>query len=1152
MELFLFRKLSYVLIFSIMIFSSVVNAQTDRYWSGSGSSDAISDANNWFGNVNPNSGDNLNFNNTVGGHHFAYSNYGLGSYFNTIITYSGSGSFQWYGDNTYANKFENNNSSSAFNILSHVYNRGNSNFEINPVGSGGITFLSGSALTIQDGKLLNIYGGNVLTVNSVIDESNGSGNITLTNQNPTVIFNNNCTYSGLTTINGGVLQLNASGGALKSGNAVTINGGTLRIMQSQTLGNLVLNSGTLQVDAGATLTITGTYTTTAGNVNNLGTIKFAGGSVTFPGLATINNGSANTLTSLEAASSGVVTINSLLYVTNSITVSSGTLALAGFNLHLNNGNLSITSGAIFDNGGENQIINDSNGTIAISGTFITRDVGGFVGTNTAIPSIIPTLNTGSTVEYGLNGNQSVQGLTAPIYQNITFSNGGTKTLISKNNAVGTITISDATIFDASNNNFGSSTSNVTMTGTSKYMLSGTIASKPESGGTYSLGPNTTFEFTGTSATSIRLSAPIISYANIIVSGSKVSNPGAATGIKFQAGGTFTVKNGATFKLSNAAGFTGATNTAINSTNSPIVTLETGSTIEYAGVDQSITLAPINTAYSNMSISGTGTKTIPSTELFLGNDLMVNASILDIESGKTITVTNAVTVAASATMIFDSNDSSQSGSLVQINDTDTNSGSVNYKRTTSAILNTDYVYWSSPVFDQTLLSVSPNTSQNKFYSYGTAISNWQQISSPSTYKMVVGQGYIFLGPQTYTSPGLFQAIFAGRPNNGNITIPIVYNIGDIDGSSNLIGNPYPSALDADTFLDKNIGVLDGTIYFWTHNTSMQLASGFIDPSKAGSGKYAYTSDDYASYNKTGGTSATNGNGTKAPSGVASLNANIPNGNIAAGQAFFATGIANGNAIFNNAMRISGGASGINNAQFFKTTNSKNKIASTVEKNRIWLDLSNDKGAFKQTLVGYIGGATNDYDSRYDGLSYDGNEYIDFYSVNQNNNLVIQGRALPFDENDEVQLGFKTIIDSEFTINIDQADGILTNQAVFIEDKLINTIFDLRSGNYTFSTVAGTFNDRFILRYTNKTLATKNFDTPENQVLISNKNKQIKINSFAETIDKVAVFDLLGKEIYQNNKVNNNELTIFNLASSQQMVMVKVTLQNGHAVTKKIVY
>jgi hypothetical protein len=177
------------------------------------------------------------------------------------------------------------------------------------------------------------------------------------------------------------------------------------------------------------------------------------------------------------------------------------------------------------------------------------------------------------------------------------------------------------------------------------------------------------------------------------------------------------------------------------------------------------------------------------------------------------------------------------------------------------------------------------------------------------------------------------------------------------------------------------------------------------------------------------------------------------------------------------------------------------------------------------------------------------------VNQEMNLVIQGRALPFDNTDEVPLGYRTTINGDFTINIDQTDGLLINQSVYLEDKLTKTVFDLKTGNYTFNTIAGTFNDRFVLRYkdnsTAKTLAATTFDSSENKILVSNKNKQIKIDSSVESIDKVSIFDLLGRQIYQKDKVDSNELSIA-LTSIRQTLVVKVMLQNGKAISKKIIF
>ena len=504
------------------------------------------------------------------------------------------------------------------------------------------------------------------------------------------------------------------------------------------------------------------------------------------------------------------------------------------------------------------------------------------------------------------------------------------------------------------------------------------------------------------------------------------------------------------------------------------------------------------------------------------------------SGKTLKISNEIKILGpTGSLTFENN-----ASLVQINEPVTNnpnSGSIIYKRKTTSVLNSDYTYWSSPVIGQKL-NISLSYASGMFFSYDDFATPEDWKPETATTVMLIGKGYIIRGSQSISASSISDAAFTGIPNNGTTTIAI-----GATGTSNLLGNPYPSAINADLFLAANSTLVEGTIYLWTHKTAIQSA-GTITNGTAGSGAYAYTSDDYASYNTTGGVGT--GNLVK---GVEQT-VNKPTGKIAAGQAFFTTSKATGTSVtFNNAMRVAG-----NNSQFFKTKTPNKKTTNTVEKNRVWLNLSNTQGAFKQTLIGYVTDATNDYDSLFDGESFDGNEFVDFYSLNQDRNLVIQGRALPFDETDEVPLGFKSTIDGDFTINIDQVDGSLTNQAVFIEDKLTNTVTDLKSGNYTFNTVAGTFNDRFVLRYTNKSLGSTSFDTQANKVLVSNINKQIKINSFTETIDKVTIYDLLGRQIYQKNKVNNNEFLISDLVLGHQTLIVKTSLQNGNTVTDKIIY
>lgn len=519
-----------------------------------------------------------------------------------------------------------------------------------------------------------------------------------------------------------------------------------------------------------------------------------------------------------------------------------------------------------------------------------------------------------------------------------------------------------------------------------------------------------------------------------------------------------------------------------------------------------------------------------------NCTVTNNGNVTFNSGHTLKITNWVHVNGGS-LTFEN-----AASLVQINNV-VNTGNITYKRMTSA-RNTDYTYWSTPVSPLNLagvggISYSPmSLAGSMFYSYlvTSTTEDWKSETAGTT--MVVGQAYSIRGPGAISinPPSLLSVSFTGVPNNGDYSIPVVNA-----NASYLLGNPYPSAIDADDFLDYNSGVLDGTIYFWTHNT--QIGTNVSNP---GTGVYAYSSDDYASYNFTGGV------GTKADSDL-STTPIIPNGKIAAGQGFFASSNAIGTIRYNNSMRISGttlaDGSG-SNQQFFKTRNPKEKVVSPIKKNRVWLNLTNTQGAFKQTLVGYITDATNGYDSRFDGESFDGNEFVDFYSINDDKNLTIQGRALPFDGNDEVPLGFRTTISGAFTINIDQADGVLANQPVFIEDKLTNTISDLKSGNYTFTTVAGTFNDRFVLRYKDNT-SDKILSVDETEandgiiVLYSNNYKTLIIrNNMSDTIvNSVTLFNMLGQKIthwdIKEREQTSIQIPIKNVSPEIYIVKVKTT-------------
>ena len=503
----------------------------------------------------------------------------------------------------------------------------------------------------------------------------------------------------------------------------------------------------------------------------------------------------------------------------------------------------------------------------------------------------------------------------------------------------------------------------------------------------------------------------------------------------------------------------------------------------------------------------GTYTIPTGTHLSACELHVNAGAnLIIEAGASITVKGIVITNGNFNI-------ESSGSLVQTDDRVINSGSGNFrmKRNSEPVTRFDYTYWSSPVVGATCFNVSPNTLLDKYFKYNTLINNWQNIPYGIDV-MLGGKGYIIRAPQMFstTVPDIFTATFVGKPNNGRISPDIIRN-----GTSwNLIGNPYPSAIDVDLFLGhaNNVGVVGGTIYLWTHKTPL---------SPGGTG-YIYSAADYAAYNYTGGV-------TTQPTGVLPFA-----GKVASGQAFFVEGLVNGKATFNNSMRIA-----TDNNQFYRAN---------IQKDRFWLNLTNNQGAFNQMLIGYLEGATVGYDRGFDGKVF-GGTYVNLYSISDNENLTIQGRPAPFVPSDVIQLGYKTTIAGDFQITLPTFEGLFANQDVFLEDKETTIIHNLKISPYTFSSAIGTFNNRFKLRYSETSLAIPQMIS-QLDVKVTTYNNSISVLSESNMIKSIVAFDVLGKQIFAKNNLDINQYNIEEIQKNNQLLLLKITMQNDAVVLKKI--
>lgn len=503
---------------------------------------------------------------------------------------------------------------------------------------------------------------------------------------------------------------------------------------------------------------------------------------------------------------------------------------------------------------------------------------------------------------------------------------------------------------------------------------------------------------------------------------------------------------------------------------------------------------------------------------------VSGGTVTINSGHTVTLQNGLLV-SSGSMTFNSG-----ASLVQVNNV-ANSGNITYKRDSTPCFKSDYTYWSSPVASQTLIGLSPATSSTGFYDYDNITTSYWQASNSSS-PMTIGKGYLIRVPYSYpvspAAPQIFTANFIGVPNNGEIPFTIFNNPANY---LTLLGNPYPSALSGNLFVSANT-LLDGTLYFWTHNTSLNLATG------------QYIDSDYAVWNSLGGT----GTGT-ATLNPGAGNSSAPTGNIASGQGFFINTNSSGTAYFRNSMRLGGS----NTTNFYRNSGNEsatNDPTDAIEKHRVWLAISDASIAYKQLLVGYIQDGTDGLDRLFDGKMVDNGNQVTFYTRVDEEKLTIQGRGLPFSPNDIFPLGYKSTVATTYSISLSDFDGLFTSQAIYLEDTLLHVTHDLKSGSYSFATEAGTFENRFVLRFTNQALGVPVFS--ENTVVVYKNEEGLYVNSGTIPMSAVAIFDVSGRLIAANNAINNVQTLFSSLPLTNQVLLVHITSETGGKITKKVVY
>jgi len=451
-----------------------------------------------------------------------------------------------------------------------------------------------------------------------------------------------------------------------------------------------------------------------------------------------------------------------------------------------------------------------------------------------------------------------------------------------------------------------------------------------------------------------------------------------------------------------------------------------------------------------------------------------------------------------------------------------------------------------------LTPATNTDWQNYY-------QWNYIGNSVNIK--IGEGYTMKGTGgTAAVTDMQNYVFVGKPNSGDIALAIKPQ------QTYLIGNPYPSALNADQFIRDNLkncsgcsgsfngteNVFNGALYFWDH---FSLSNNHL---------LAQYEGGYAIYTLMGGLVAiadspltvnNNSKGTKKPLQY-----------IPVAQGFFVNAIVDpaitttvdikqGYLNFKNSQRVFNRES--DGASIFMKTNEGKQIGSPLAdadtRPKITLNFITAKGINRQLLVGVDPNTTNQFDIGYDApiLETNGDS---FYWEFSNSKFVIQG-VPNFDNDQIIPFGITVVNKGIITFRISLLENIPSSTYIYLYDNLTNLYTAIKNNDFQIPLEVGEYNKRFSLQFVNKTLSVDS-NKLEDGILIyySNVNQTLNIhNNFIDAeVTKVDLFNLSGQKIahwvIEEVKQNNIKIPIANVSTAGYIV--KVTTTKG-AFSKKII-
>lgn len=392
--------------------------------------------------------------------------------------------------------------------------------------------------------------------------------------------------------------------------------------------------------------------------------------------------------------------------------------------------------------------------------------------------------------------------------------------------------------------------------------------------------------------------------------------------------------------------------------------------------------------------------------------------------------------------------------------------------------------------------------------GNTTATWQQVRSSG--EIMVGEGFTMKGPGSGTISDEQNYTLRGKPNNGTVEINVTA------GSDYLVGNPYPSAIDAIQFLKDNkelatgASMTSGTLYFWKHwGGSSHVADNY--------------QGGYATFSLSGGVPAASKGSDSPEISTGGTPNEIPGRYIPVGQGFYLTATSNGKITFNNSQRVL-----YHQPQESSTTNKKFQKLAEEEaedpRTKIRLGFTSPNTLRRQLLLTIDKDATPAIDWGYDSKYID-TQIDDMYWIIQNQKHTIQGTN-EINEETVLPLGIHTDTDGFTSISIDKMENTPNDVTIYLHDKELNIYHDLTQGKYEIFLSTGEYLNRFEIAFSqSQTLSAQtHLESEQLEVYFSNERNSVVINNpSSQMIESVEMFNILGQLLFQRDtKTNKNHL------------------------------